>query len=495
VRAPASGTGVRRPETGAPARSRTPAPVFRVASSRPVALFVQMGFFDRFTSKKPVPVPAVPAPAEPVAPAATGSVAGGVKPRLAAARERLEARDLPGAMAVYEEVLASAGDRADVLVGISGDLGSYGHVAEIIELIAPRYDADRHGPATGLNLLQAYLAVRNADAAQHVLDILYALERPELEERLHGFSNAIAELLAAPQAIAGDGPGGGATGDGPKIGLITISKPIWFYGLEPLSAQILPPKDGRLRRIAFAQLALPAVVLDEKAARQPEDELGRLSRAIPLWFAETFYFSPSYASVAALGVKSSPQSPLENHHVVFSAEWTTENLRQLVETNGEAVDYIVTGALRATAGDYDLLLRVWEVKTFRERKTFHARWTPSTADAALSQLHAQLRGYMEWSPASAAFAYTIPANPRGWIDTLGASLGLFLVEKGILPREQLAPVGEDLQRVAERAAASEAASLAYLTLASRAAKLGVAVPPSAPLARSPLVQQAQKALA
>ena len=93
-----------------------------------------------------------------------------------------------------------------------GDLGSHGHVAEIIELIAPRYDADRHGPATGLNLLQAYLAVGNADAAQHVLDILFALNRPELEDRLHGFSNAIAELLAAPDSAA-SGPTTGVPAD------------------------------------------------------------------------------------------------------------------------------------------------------------------------------------------------------------------------------------------------------------------------------------------
>jgi hypothetical protein len=33
----------------------------------------------------------------------------GVAPRLAAAREKLDARDLPGALAIYEEVLASPG--------------------------------------------------------------------------------------------------------------------------------------------------------------------------------------------------------------------------------------------------------------------------------------------------------------------------------------------------------------------------------------------------
>jgi hypothetical protein len=452
-----------------------------------------MGFFDRFADKKPEPAPvaATPAPAPSVAAAATPVAS--VKSRLAAAREKLGARDLPGAMALYEEALAGGtGDRADVLVTISGDLGSHGHVAEIIELIAPRYDADRHGPATGLNLLQAYLAVRNADAAQHVLDLLFALNRPELEDRLHGFSNAIAEILAAPEQAAPVPGGEGAPGHAPKIGLITVSKPIWFYGLEPLAGEILPPKEGRLRRIAFAQLALPGPAVDEQTIRQPEDELGRLSRGIPLWFAETFYFSPSYAPVAVVAFKAGAQGTGDNHHVVFGAEWTTENLRQLVETSGDGVDYIVTGALRASAGDFELLLRIWEVKTFRERKVFNIRWTPATADAALVKIHAELRAYMEWSPASAAFAYVIPAQPRAWIDTLGASLGLFLVEKTILPASQVAPVEADLNQAAQRAGQSEAAALAFMTLRARAVKLGLAAPVEATLARSPLVAQAQK---
>ncbi len=434
-----------------------------------------------------------PAPESPLA--ATVAPVTGVKSRLAAARDKLEAKDLPGAIAIYEEVLASgAGDRADVLVAISGDLGSHGHVAEIIELIAPRYDGDRHGPATGLNLLQAYLAVRHADAAQHVLDILFALNRPELEDRLHGFSNAIAELLATPDQVA-PGPGGpGAPSDVAKIGLITVSKPIWFYGLEALAAQILPPKEGRLRRIAFAQLALPGHDADETAMRQPEDELGRLSRGLPLWFAETFYFSPSYAPVAVVAFRTPPAGTSENHHVIFGAEWTTENLRQLVETSGDGVDFIVTGALRHAVGDYELLLRVWEVKSFRERKSFNVRWTPTTADAALARIHAEVRAYMEWSPASAAFAYVVPPQPRAWLDTLAASLGLFLVEKSILPASQLAPVEADLGQVAQRAAQSEAASLAFLTLRSRAVKLGLAAAVDATLARSPLVAQAQKSM-
>ena len=453
-----------------------------------------MGFFDRFAAKKEGPNPPLGASADPESsPTASVSASvGGVKPRLAAAREKIEAKDLPAALAIYEEILAGgAGDRADVLVAISGDLGSHGHVAEIIELVAPRYDADRHGPATGLNLLQAYLAVGNADAAQHVLDILFALNRPELEDRLHGFSNAIAELLAVPDSAA-SGPTAGVPDDAPKIGLITISKPVWFYGLEPLAAQILPPKEGRLRRIAFAQLALPGRGGKLAAAEPKEsvDELGRLARALPLWCAETFYFSSSYGPVAAVAVMTLPQG--ENRLVDFGAEWSRENLRQLVETTEGGLDYIVSGALRVVAGDYEVLLRVWEVKSFRERKTFSARWTPATADAALAQLHAQLRAYMEWSPASAALAHAIPTQPRAWLETLDASLGLFLVEKKVLPAAQLAFVEPDAAGVAARAGGGEAAALAFLTLRARAVKLGLVVAAEAELARSPLVDEAKK---
>ncbi len=447
-----------------------------------------MGFFDRFSKQKPESTPHTNGSTEPVA----APAAKGAKPLLVAAREKLEARDLPGAMAIYEEILKGAtADRADVLVAISGDLGTHGHVAEIIELVAPRYDAERHGPAIGLNLIQAYLAVHNADAAQHVLDILFGLGRPELEERLHGFSNAIAELLLAPAPSSPVG-GGDAPAGGMKIGLVTITKPIWFYGLEALATQILPPKDGRTRRIAFAQLALPGFPKAVEAARQPEEELGRLSRALPLWLAETFYFSALYTPIAAVGTMSQP--PADNQYVIFDQEWRTEHLRQLVDTTEGGLDYIVTGALRMTGGDYEVLLRIWEVKGFRERKTFSVRWTPASADTGLLELHGQLRTYLEWSPASAAFAYIIPTKPRVWLETLGASLGFFLVDKGVLPPAQLPPATLDLQRAADAAAGGEAASFAFLTLRQRAARLGLGeMPAGVKLARSTLVTQAEQA--
>jgi len=500
-----------------------------------------MGLFDRFFAPRQA-TPTTPQPtsdpqpksedAGAVTPEQTPPPVGSVKPLLAEARDHLDANNTVAALAIYQKLLGEdshlgrsgeAGGvaaRADVLVTISGDLGSTGHLREITELVGPRYDAQKHGPATGLNLLQAYIALRNVDAAQHILDLLFGLGRPELEERLHGFSNAIAELIAqgqfAPNAPVSPsvGPQGTASPDEPPTGarqkngptaLVTISKPIWSYGLEEALGELFPARDAEknVRRIAFAQLALPGLEAPEALATQPENELGRLSRAIPLWLAETFSYSPLYAPIAAIGVHHGPGAP--GHYALFASEWTTDNLRQLVEASGgdqgasaggEAggagiqggLDYIFTGSLQEKNGDTTLTLRVWEVRKFRERKKIVLRWTPATADAELAKLHDYLRQFMEWRDGGASLPYAPPAQPLRWLHTLGASLTLFLAGKNVLARDQLPPFATafrdalaHLQRggpVCDRDASQDKtvcdwATLAALTLLARARDLGV----------------------
>lgn len=431
-----------------------------------------MGLFDQSAAKPPSPDPGNGS----APPTATGDAAGaGVTSRLAAARDRLDQKDVKGALAIYDEVLASAGDRADVLVAISGDLGSTGNIAQIIELIAPRYDAQRHGFAIGINLLQAYLAVRDADAAQHVLDILFALNRPELEDRLHGFSNAIAELITegTVRGIPQVDPQAGSPSQ-VGLALVTISRPVWAYGLEAFP-EILPKKEGRMRRVAFAQLALPGAYTDiEAAMREPEDELRRLSRALPLWFAETFHFSPLYSSVAALGSFQGPDGV--RRPAIFPTDWTVDNLKQLADTTAEGLDYAFTGTLRREGAETVVVIRVWELKKFRERKQITARWTAATADAELAKLHEFVRAYMEWAPypEGSGIPYSPPPAPTAWLDALAALLGLFLNEKGLFPRDHLPVYLPIFDAFAPHAFSPPASSLAWISLRSRATALGLA---------------------
>lgn len=396
-----------------------------------------MGFFDSLANRKPSsgnPEGEKPA------------IAGGVMPQMAEARTKLDAKDLPGAIAIYEQVLAAAGARPDILVTISGDLGAHGHLRELIELVAPRYDAQKHGPATGLNLLQAFLVTRNVESAQHLLDILFALERPELEERLFGFSNALADLMAgSEQAVAAAAESSGEAPQEIKIALASISKPIWFYGLEANAPQLLPRKEGKLRRVAFAQCSLPGIKNAAELAEQPEDAMGRLTRGLPLWFAETFAYGAGYETIAAIGTSN------QKKYAIFNTEWTAENIRQLIDSSKESIDYVVTGALKNHNDDFELIMRIWEVKKFRELKQFSTRWTPSTADESLRQFHEQIRLYMEWKalPEGNGLAYAAPVAPLAYVQALGSSLTLFLGEKGVLLPEQMNPVAADFLPAAQ----------------------------------------------
>jgi hypothetical protein len=435
-----------------------------------------MGFLDRFTGKKQQPAPARE-PAPPAASYTTASapaekaatVAGGVIPRLQAARARLDARDLAGAMTIYEEVFAGAGDRADVLLTASGDLGTHGHVREIIELVAPRYDAQRHGPAAGLNLLQAYIVSGQHEAAQHLLDLLFALGRPELEERLLGFSNAIAEMMVA-ETSSRDVPSGAT-----QISLVSISKPIWFYGLEESAPRLLPAKEGRRRRLAFGQLAILGDAETMEKAKKPEDELGRFTRGFPLWMAETFFYTGSYDPAAGIGVFA------PEHFALFPLEWTADNIRQLDQSTEGGVDYVLTGAVRDRNGDFELTLRIWELKKFRELKSFTTRWTPSTIDQALREFHELVRRYMEWAPLPPGngLAYQAPAMPSPYIQALGGSLGLFLAEKQMLAAAHVPADASLFLRSAQANPDDARAQLMLVTAIQRLRARGVQVDPAA----------------
>lgn len=420
-----------------------------------------MGFLDRFAAQKPTPEPASPI-ATPGPENKPGI--GGVLPQLANAREKLKLNDLPGALAIYEEVLAGAADRADVLMTISADLGTTGHVSEIIDLLAPRYDVGKHGAAAGINLLQAYLATRNAEAAQHLLDLLFSLQRPELESRLVGFSNAIAEMFVTDQeAMTIAVPER-------KISMVSISKPIWSYGLDALNEKLLARPEGRLRRVAFIQLARPGISDALEQAARPEDEIGRLTRAFPLWLAETFACSAGYDAIAAVGLMG------QEHYALFPMEWAAENIRQLTETTGNGLDYVVTGWLRVHNADFELGLRIWEVKKSRELKSFAVRYAPATADEALLKIHAQLRTYMEWQalPAGNGLAYAPPAGPFAYLQALGASASLFLGGKGLLPAAQLPPDATTFVRAVQANPGDSRAQLALATALLRFKGMGAA---------------------
>jgi hypothetical protein len=228
---------------------------------------------------------------------------------------------------------------------------------------------------------------------------------------------------------------------------------------------------------------------------KPEDEAGRLSRALPAWLAEAFHYSAQYAPVAAYGVANRADG--SRHPVLFDSDWTVENLRQLVKTSREGLDYIFTGFLAREGGGWALTLRLWEAGKLRERRQFMARWTPATADAALAAFRDELCRFMEFRPLPAPEGGVgRPAgSPQAWLEILGASLGLFLAGKQLAPAALLGPVGPALRELGAMAAADPVAALAWLTTDARARELGIdrgGAADRTPLADHPVVERARR---
>ena len=208
--------------------------------------------------------------------------------------------------------------------------------------------------------------------------------------------------------------------------------------------------------------------------------------------AETFSCSAGYEAIAALGLVE------KEHYALFPTEWTTENLRQLnASASAKGLDYIVAGWLRVHNNDYELGVRIWEVKKFRELKSFAVRFAPSTASEALLKIHGQLRVYMEWNalPADNGLGYAPPVDPSTYLQALGASVSLFLGEKGLLPAGQLRLEVAPFLQSARTNPGDVRAQLVLVNALQRLKTLGAAADEEAlAFAREWLVSDAARAL-
>lgn len=127
------------------------------------------------------------------------TIPGSWRPQLWLARKSLEQERLEEAIRHYEAILKVAADHGDVLMQISGDLGSHGYLDEIITLILPVYDPEKHDVQTGLNVLQAYVEKGDYIPGQRFLQRMYVLDRPEIRERLHYYAAEFEKLKDAAE--------------------------------------------------------------------------------------------------------------------------------------------------------------------------------------------------------------------------------------------------------------------------------------------------------
>jgi hypothetical protein len=209
---------------------------------------------------------------------------GSWRSQLWLARSALERGDLAGALRYYEEVLGRAQPvPADLLMQLSGDLGNRGHTELLVRLTQPRFDLATHGLTVGNNLLRAYLDLGLFAEARKLLEQLYSQQRPDWREQL----NAWEQNLDDAQKRYGE------VNAPMDIVLMRLEQPVWARGVLGFDA-VLPAKSATAPRIHFVCGSGEAAEdPGGKVISQPTNDLGRLSRALPMFFAEEMFLRTS----------------------------------------------------------------------------------------------------------------------------------------------------------------------------------------------------------
>ena len=339
------------------------------------------------------------------------------------ARELLEAKDLAGARALYEKVLIMAAGEPEVLLQISGDLGRAGHLDEIISLVLPFYDHQRHDIGAGFNLLQAFLELGDWQRGEELLHKLMLLGLPPYREQMMWYSGKFAELKqqpSTPQAIGEI-----------SIEIVRLDQPVWTSGLASPSWLLPSPSEsGReIAILAFSNTSPlePGLLRENEALVGHEDDVGRLTRAIPLHLSDTLRFQTDARPAVFLPVV------VGGGMMVSGAEPDAEGVERM--TGGAAVAIAGTVAIRDEQIHIEMI--GWKKGDTRPfgRIDEHGPMAelPAVYDACQATLLALLQheGYLTPKPSP---AHTIPPQLfRPYLDGLGQTYAIALSALDLSP--------------------------------------------------------------
>jgi tetratricopeptide (TPR) repeat protein len=203
------------------------------------------------------------------------------RPQVWLARTALEHKDMPQALSLYRQALERAGKPAPIVLlqSMSGDLGNAGHLREALALTRPAYDVKMHGLAVGNNLIKAALDLGEIDSARALVEELYQHNRPDWAAGLNFWESEIRRLELAAR---------GKPLSEPKVTAFNIEGPVWLPSNAP-SRTLFELSAPRRAKVVFLGSSVIGQQTQEFFVSQLADVPGRLSRALPLFLAESAF--------------------------------------------------------------------------------------------------------------------------------------------------------------------------------------------------------------
>ena len=352
------------------------------------------------------------------------AIKGSWLPQLYLARYYLEQKDLESAKPIYEYVLNSALDELPVLFIISGDLGNNGYINEIIDIVAPLYDAEKHDIMAGLNILHAYLQTGNHIEGQKLINKLMKLERADVKAFLSKLSKDFDIIKkgklkneSVPEKI--------------EYELVMTDKPIWYYGLK--SPEWLLPKELKKGAIGFLSFVDLTNKTEKVTELQPEDDSGRMTRSLPILLQEIVLFNYNTETRFLLPIAK------DVGPVVMKTEYDTKALTDLARTND--LDLLVTGSIAENGNEYEIKVILFESKN-QSIQTFDIKLVKEGKNAefinSLDSIISKIAEIGDIHPVEADY-YNVPDEDivYNYLGALGQALMQSLVDNKVVKLESL----------------------------------------------------------
>jgi tetratricopeptide (TPR) repeat protein len=274
-------------------------------------------------------------------------IRGSWRAQVLLARDALAKRDLEEALSFYDVAVKNANRPlpADMLMQISGDLGNNGYLPEILNLVSPHFDVVLHGIQVGNNLIKANLDLGRLGPARELLDRLYAQQRPDWKKTLAFWDTELAKAHASTAPSQSDTT--------LAISMIVGDGPIWLPD-DSMAAELFPAHTGQLPCIAFLGSTAEVGADAQRSVHQLSDTPGRISRALPAYFAETIRFN-CHAKVRVMLPLLCGDHPA---FILGSVPWSDAEAAQHSRGGNEPADFVAISHIKISGDQWRVEVRV-----------------------------------------------------------------------------------------------------------------------------------------
>lgn len=286
------------------------------------------------------------------------------RPQLLLGQRAIRAGQREEGLGWFDQALAQAPHGADVLLGVSGELGKQGLLNDLVQRVAHLYEERQDDIRIGYNLLQAYVELGDVTTGRALLERMFALGQPAFTQHLQHYAKTFDEMVSrAPKVLD----------HVPEISIMQLKLPPWLLAMSDMS-WAAPPRGEGLPRIALLPLAAVYEQPDKGVRSGREDDRGRLSRALPLFLLEQLVYCSDLHAALNLPV-------VDGHSLVlFGSAAGDEELDYLAQD----FDFAVEGEIANADQGFRIICRLRRISDRSVLKRVERTFTENDVGEALS---------------------------------------------------------------------------------------------------------------